>query len=262
MSKLIKLTNSSTSRTREEWICGLNPVLEAIRAGRQIRKVFLASSRRERSGEIEAELRQRGIRVEKADLRFFDSRFHKGHQGIAAVAAPREYADFDDMMAIPPERGEPALFLVLDGVEDPRNFGALLRVADAAGAHGVVIQSHRSASLTPEAAKASAGASEHVAISMVPNIKHAMGAMRESGVLIVGAEADAERTIWEAELSGPLALVMGSEGKGLRKTVREGCDEVVRLPMKGRVNSLNVSVAAGVIMFEIMRQRASERVEG
>lgn len=243
------------SRSRDEWICGLNPVIEAVRAGRQIRKAFIAASRREKTAEIESELRRRNIPVEKADLQFFDSRFHKGHQGIAALAAPREYADFDRLLALPDETARPALFLLLDGIEDPRNFGAILRVADAGGAHGVVIQSHRSASLTTEAIKASAGASEHVPVAMVPNIKNAMRYMKEAGVTVIGTEADTGPAPWDADLSVPVAVVVGSEGAGMRKTVREHCDLVVSLPMQGRVNSLNASVAAGVIIFEIMRQR-------
>jgi len=243
--------------SRDEWICGLNPVLEAVRAGRKVHKVFLAFSRRDRA-EIEQELSGRGLAVQKVDLQFFEERFHKGHQGIAASMEPREYADFDDLIDIPQTIKEAPLFLILDGIEDPRNFGSILRVADAGGVHGVVIQSHRSASLTPEAVKASAGASEHVAISMVPNIKHAISSMKESGVTIVGAEAEGDITIWDMDFAGPIALVVGSEAEGMRRTVKEHCDYIIKLPMKGKVNSLNVSVAAGIVIFEIMRQRTQK----
>ncbi|MBI5848568.1 MAG: 23S rRNA (guanosine(2251)-2'-O)-methyltransferase RlmB [Nitrospirae bacterium] len=242
------------SKSSEEWICGLNPVLEAVRAGRRVHKVFLAFSRRDRA-DIEQELAGRSIAVQKVDLQFFDERFHKGHQGIAATVEPREYADFDDLIEIPRTKKEVPLFLILDGIEDPRNFGSILRVADAGGVHGVVIQSHRSASLTPEAVKASAGASEHVMISMVPNIKHAINSMKESGITIVGAEAEGENSAWDMDFTGPVALVVGSEAEGMRRTVMERCDHIVRLPMQGKVNSLNASVATGVIVFEIMRQR-------
>lgn len=242
-------------RAREEWIYGLNPVLEAIRSGRKIKSVFLSRSRREGLAGIEEELRSRGIALKKADPFFFDSRFPKGHQGIAAAVAPREYADLDAMLEIPSQRSEPPFFLVLDCVEDPRNFGAILRTADAGGVHGVVIQSHRSATLVPEAVKASAGAAEHIPVAMVANIKNAIRDMREMGLLIVGAEAGADRAVWDVDLAGPLALVVGSEGKGLRKTVREDCDMLASLPMKGKVGSLNVSVAAGVMIYEITHQR-------
>ncbi len=242
------------SKSSDEWICGLNPVLEAVRAAREVRRVFLAFSRRDRVA-IEEELSVRGIAVQKVDLQFFDERFHKGHQGIAATVGPRTYADFDDLIEIPQTKKEVPLFLIIDGVEDPRNFGSILRVADAGGVHGVVIQSHRSASLTPEAVKASAGASEHVVISMVPNIKHAISSMKNSGVTIVGAEAEGDRDVWDIDFTDPIALIVGSEAEGMRKTVKEHCDYIIKLPMRGKVNSLNASVAAGIIIFEIMRQR-------
>lgn len=242
------------STSRDEWICGLNPVLEAVRANRKVHKVFLAFSRRDRA-EIEQELSGRGLAVQKVDLQFFEDRFHKGHQGIAATVGPREYTDFDDLVEIPQTIKETPLFLILDGIEDPRNFGSILRVADAGGVHGVVIQSHRSASLTPEAVKASAGASEHVVISMVPNIKHAISSLKKSGVTIVGAEAEGDKSIWDIDFTGSIALVVGSEAEGMRRTVKDHCDCIIKLPMKGKVNSLNVSVATGIIIFEIMRQR-------
>jgi len=245
-------------KQQEEWIYGLNPVLEVLRSGRDVKAVFLSSTRKDKVTAIEEEITSRGIKINRADNLFFDSRFAKGHQGIAALVAPRGYADFDELLETPSRDNERPLFLLLDGVEDPRNFGAVLRVADAGGVHGVVIQAYRSASLSPEAVKASAGASEHIPIAMVPNIKNAIRDMKESGITIVGAEADAELLPWETDLSVPLALVMGSEGGGMRKTVREQCDLLVRLPMRGKVNSLNVSVATGVIIFEVMRQRMSK----
>jgi 23S rRNA (guanosine2251-2'-O)-methyltransferase len=243
------------SRSSEEWIYGLNPVLEVIRSGREVKAVFLSSSRKDKVSALDEEISSRRIKITSADNFFFDSRFSKGHQGIAALVAPRGYADFDELLEAPSRNNEMPLFLLLDGVEDPRNFGAILRVADAGGVHGVIIQAYRSASLSPEAVKASAGASEYIPIAMVPNIKNAIRDMKESGITIVGAEADADLLPWEADLTTPLALVMGSEGGGMRKTVREQCDLLVRLPMRGRVNSLNVSVATGIIIFEIMRQR-------
>lgn len=245
------------SRSSEEWIYGLNPVLEAVRSGREVKVVFLSLARRDKVSEIEGEISSRGIKIKRED-NLFDSKFAKGHQGIAALVAPRGYADFDELLEVPSRNKEMPLFLLLDGVEDPRNFGAVLRVADAGGVHGVVIQAYRSASLSPEAVKASAGASEHIPISMVPNIKNAIRDMKEAAITIVGAEADADLSPWETDLAVPLALVMGSEGGGMRKTVREQCDLLVRLPMRGKVNSLNVSVATGVIIFEIMRQRMSK----
>ena len=256
--KTRKKGQAGRSRPPEEWIYGLNPVLEALRSGREVKVVFLSLARRDKVSEIEGEISSRGIKINREENLFFDGKFAKVHQGIAALVAPRGYSDFDELLETPSRNNEMPLFLLLDGVEDPRNFGAVLRVADAGGVHGVVIQAYRSASLSPEAVKASAGASEHIPIAMVPNIKNAIRDMKESGITIVGAEADADLALWEADLTGPLSLVMGSEGEGMRKTVREQCDLLVRLPMRGKVNSLNVSVATGIIIFEIMRQRMSK----
>lgn len=245
----------SRDKSREEWIYGLNPVLETIRSGREIKTVYISLTRNEKTLEIEKEVLSRGLKLQKTDNLFFDSRFHKGHQGIAVLAAPREYMNIDKLLEIPSISNEKPLFLVLDCIEDPRNFGAILRVADAGGVHGVVIQSHRSVSLGPEAVKASAGASEYMSVSMVSNIKNAMRDMKDAGVTVVGAEAGSDKNIWDLDLTVPLAVVIGSEGKGMRKTVKEACDDIISMPMKGKINSLNASVAAGIIIFEIMRQR-------
>ena len=242
-------------KSKTEWIYGLNPVLEAIRSGRRITSVFISLSRKDQVFDIEKEIAARGIKIQRVDRLFFDSRFPKGHQGLAALAAPREYTSLEELLDIPARRNETPLFLILDCVEDPRNFGAILRIADAGGVHGVVVQSHRSALLGPEAIKASAGAAEYVHVSVVSNIKHAIKDMKELGITVVGAEAGLGRPGWDIDLAVPLALVIGSEGKGLRKTVREDCDMLVSLPMKGKVNSLNASVATGIIIFEIIRQR-------
>jgi 23S rRNA (guanosine2251-2'-O)-methyltransferase len=243
------------SRSPEGWIYGLNPVLEALRAGSKISAVYLSASRREKVLDLQQALLLQGIPAKKVEESFFEEKFPKGHQGVAARIESRCYADIQDLAGVPENKGEVPLFLILDGIEDPRNFGSILRVADAGGVHGVVIQSHRSASLTPEAVKASAGASEHVVISMVPNIKHAISLMKDSGVTIVGAEAEGDTTVWDMDFTVPVALVVGSEAEGMRRTVKEHCDRILRLPMQGKVNSLNASVATGIIVFEIMRQR-------
>jgi 23S rRNA (guanosine2251-2'-O)-methyltransferase len=254
--KTRKTGQAGKSRSHEEWIYGLNPVREAIRSGRKIKSVIISSSRKEKVPEIEEEIALRGIPLKRADRIFFDSRFPKGHQGIAAVLPQREYADIEDLFDMPSQRHEVPLFLALDCLEDPRNLGAILRVADAAGVHGLIIQAHRSVTLGPEAVKASAGASEYLPVAVVPNIKHAMKEAKTRGITVVGAEAEGGGTVWELDLKGPLLLVVGSEGKGLRRTVREGCDLLASIPMKGSVNSLNASVATGIVIFEIMRQRA------
>jgi 23S rRNA (guanosine2251-2'-O)-methyltransferase len=243
----------------EIWIYGFNPVLEALRAGRKIRSVYVSSDRHEKVAEIRKEAELRGVKVEVAGHSFFEGRFPKGHQGVAARVLQKGYVSLDELLSLPAGRNEIPLFVILDGIEDPRNFGAILRSVDAAGVHGVVIQSRRSASLGPEAAKASAGAVEYVPVSMVPNIKHAIREMKENGITVIGAEAGDYPSIWDIDLTVPLAVVIGSEGRGARKTVKENCDMMVSIPMKGEINSLNASVAAGILLFEILRQRSIKK---
>ena len=243
------------SRSDSVWIYGVNPVIEAIRAGRKIKAIFISAARHDKVSEIEKEAEGKKIPVKISDRLFFDNTFMKGHQGVAAAVSLKGYVALDELLDIPAEKDEPPLFVILDSIEDPRNFGAILRVADAAGIHGVVIQSHRSATLGPDASKASAGAVEYVPVSMVSNIKHAIDEMRERGITVIGGEVGAGKILWDIDLRVPLAIVIGSEGKGLRKTVAEKCDVLANLPMRGKIGSLNVSVAAGIFAFEIMRQR-------
>ncbi len=240
---------------KRSWIYGVNPVLEALRSGR-VRGLYVAPGRQDHLRQVIEAAGERGVPIKSVGREFFDDRFPKGHQGIAATRVQRERRTVEDLLDGVEERQEVLLVFVLDGVEDPRNFGAILRVADAAGAHGVVHESRRSASVTDVVSKTSAGAAEHVDVVEVVNIKHAMATLRENGVLLVGAESSAPVDLWHAAFTGPVALVLGSEGYGLRKTVREMCDVLVRLPMHGMVNSLNVSVAAGVLAYEVLRQRA------
>lgn len=237
------------------WIYGLNPVLEAIRAGRNIKEVYLSSSRHEKLSLIEKEIERRKIPVKIVDIKFFNDLFPKGHQGIAAKGSQKGYIDIDDLLNIPVNKNELPFFLILDCIEDPRNVGAILRSAEAAGVHGVIVQAYRAAGLGAEVSKASAGAVEYVPVSQVSNIKHAISKMKKMDITIIGAEAGSELMPWDIDLSSPVGLVIGSEGKGLRKTVAEKCDFITSLPMKGIINSLNVSVAAGILMFEILRQR-------
>ncbi len=238
----------------EVWVWGQNPVMEALRAGRALSVVYISGARKD-AGEVSRFVKTKGVPVKIVGRDFFEGRFDKGHQGIAALALPRAAAGLDEIIGECRDRGVMPFFLVLDGIEDPRNFGAILRVADAAGVHGVVFQTRRSAGITPVVSKASAGAVEHVALVNVVNIKHALRTMKEEGITVIGAEASATMTFWDADMKGPVAFVVGSEGQGLRLTVREQCDVVVSLPMAGKVNSLNVSVATGIMAYELVRQR-------
>ena len=253
--KIKKTERTGKLRSDREWIYGLNPVLEAIRAGRNIKSIFISSIRHDKVYDIKKDAEERKIPVKISDPDFFDSIFGKGHQGVAAEVTSKGYIPLEELLDIPLKKKETPLFIILDCIEDPRNFGAIVRVADAAGFHGIIIQSRRSVTLGAEVSKASAGAVEYVPVSMVVNIKYAIYEMKRRGITVIGAEADAEKPLWELNFKLPLALVIGSEGKGIRKTVRKNCDALVKLPMQGKINSLNASVAAGIFAFEILRQR-------
>lgn len=211
--------------------------------------------------EIFTTARDRKISVQKVDRRRLE-KFASGiaHQGIVAFIAAKEYVDIDDILA-GINSGEEPFLIILDEISDPHNLGAILRTADAAGVHGVVIPRRRSAPLTPTVAKSSAGAIEYVKVARVTNLPQAIEQLKKKGLWIVGAEADGKDLYWETSLGGPLGLVIGSEGKGLGRLVKERCDSLVRLPMLGRVNSLNASVAAALLVYEVLRQRRKAFVD-
>ncbi|HMK48702.1 MAG TPA: 23S rRNA (guanosine(2251)-2'-O)-methyltransferase RlmB [Thermodesulfovibrionales bacterium] len=256
--KIRRTGPTGRSKSDHEWIYGLNPVLEAIRSGRNIRNIYLSSARHEKIHDVRKEADSRNLPIIVKDPGFFDGIFGKGHQGVAAEVAPKEYVPLDELLEVPILKQELAFFLVVDCLEDPRNLGALLRVADAAGVHGIVLQAYRSVGLGAEVSKVSAGAVEYVPVAMVPNIKYAINEMKKNGILIIGAETAGEKTPWDLDLNVPLAVVIGSEGKGIRQTVRSLCDILVNIPMRGTINSLNASVAAGILAFEILRQRTQK----
>jgi 23S rRNA (guanosine2251-2'-O)-methyltransferase len=239
----------------DNWIFGMNPVHEAIMSGQRISALYTC---RQASADIKRLLEavQQSIPVKFVEREFFDRRFQKAHQGIAALVERKTTITLEELINLPVTAKETAFFLVLDLIEDPHNFGALLRVADAAGMHGVIFQKHRSAPVTGVVAKASAGAVAHVNLVKVVNIKHALEKMKQHGITIIGADGSSAHTIWDMDMRVPLSLVVGSEGTGLRRTVRDMCDALIRIPMIGRVDSLNVSVATGVIAYEIVRQRS------
>jgi len=234
-------------------VYGLNTVLEALRAGRA-RRIRVGSRGDRRIDEVLALAEKRGVPIDRVDGAALERAAHGGvHQGIVAeVDAPREYG-IDDLIAT--AQPEAPLLVVLDGVEDPHNVGAILRTVDAAGAHGVIRQARHAAALGGAAAKASAGAVSSVPVATVVNIARAVEELKEAGVWTVGLAADAPESYDAIDLTVPTALVLGAEGSGLRRLVRERCDRLASIPMSGVVESLNVSVAAGVMLFEAKRQR-------
>ena len=240
-------------------IYGLNPVVEALRAGR-VRRLRVGNRSDRRLEQAVALALQKNVPIERVEAAALDRVARGGvHQGIVAdVEAPHEYSVAELVAAAAPE---PPLIVVLDGVEDPQNVGAILRTVNAAGAHGVIRQERHAASLDGAAAKAAAGAVAHVRIATVVNVARAIDELKEAGVWTVGLAGDAAGRYDQVDLTLPTALVLGAEGTGLRRLVRERCDWLVSIPMRGQVASLNVSVAAGVTLFEAVRQRDVRRAK-
>jgi 23S rRNA (guanosine2251-2'-O)-methyltransferase len=233
-------------------IYGINPVLEALRAGR-VREVRVVAPVRDRHRGIVELARSGGVTVRQVSADAMAAEARGGvHQGVAASVEDAPGWSVEELVRA---SAGPALLVVLDGIEDPHNLGAILRTADAAGVGGVVIQSRRSAARSGAAAKASAGALAHVRIAEVVNIARAIEALKALGVWTVGLAGDAPASYDQVDMTVPTALVVGAEGTGLRRLVRESCDFLVAIPMRGHVDSLNVSVAAGVALFEALRQR-------
>jgi 23S rRNA (guanosine2251-2'-O)-methyltransferase len=237
-------------------VVGINPVVEALKANR-LRTVWADQGGGARVQEIVALAAAQGLVVKTTDERHLASLARgAAHQGIAGELRSARAWTIQDLIAA---AAAPALVLVLDGVEDPQNLGAILRTADAAGVHGVIRQSRRAAPLGGATARASAGALAHVRIAEVVNIARALDELKEAGIWVVGLASDAERRYDQLDLTLPTALVLGSEGRGLRRLVRERCDWLAAIPMRGQVASLNVSVAAAVVAFEALRQRSAAR---
>ncbi len=245
---------------QNELIEGRNAVIEALRAGRAIDKIYIARGDVDKTlGHIASKAKEKGIVVADCDRRKLDfmSRTH-AHQGVIAVAAVREYCSVEDILDVAEERGEEPFVIICDEISDPHNLGAVIRSAECAGAHGVIIPKRRSAGLTAIVDKASAGAAEHMAIARVPNIPAVIKELKNKGLWIYGTAAEGSSPLWETDFSGPLALVIGSEGDGMGRLVAENCDFTVSLPMKGQVSSLNAAAAASITMYEVLRQRSGK----
>lgn len=249
--------DSRESSCGEHIIVGRNGVLEAIKAGRPIDSLYV--QRGERSGSLLsliARAKDLGIAIKEADPRKLSGLCAgANHQGVVAVAAVKEYSTVEDIFALAESRGEPPFIIICDELEDPHNLGAVLRTAECAGAHGVVIPKRRSVGLTYAVSKVSAGAVEYVPVARVQNLARFLEELKEKGVWIYAADMDGAP--WcETDFTGPCGLVIGSEGHGVGRLIKEKSDFVVSLPMKGKINSLNASVAAGILCYEVSRQRA------
>jgi 23S rRNA (guanosine2251-2'-O)-methyltransferase len=246
-------------------VYGVNPVRELLRAGGEgVSELWLAEGTAHGGAvaEIERLGRSAGAKVRRAPRPRLDRLAGVDrHQGVVAVVADFRYAELDDVLAAAAASGRPPLVVVLDGVEDPHNLGAVVRSSLALGAHGVVIPRDRAVGVTPAAAKASAGAVERIAVARVTNVAKALESLKEAGVWTVALAADGDRTLEAVDLAGPTALVLGSEAEGIRPLVRRTCDHVARIPMTGEIDSLNVSASAAVALYEAARQRARRRAD-
>jgi 23S rRNA (guanosine2251-2'-O)-methyltransferase len=238
---------------------GRRPVVEALRAGRPVDRVLLASGVGKAAlGDLLDLAQRRGVEVATVPRSLIESEARSGaHQGVLAIVAPIEPIDLIELLAIPLAGREPPFFLALDGVEDPHNLGALARSAEAAGCHGLVVPRHRSAPLSAVAVKSSAGALEHLPVAEVPNLARAIEHLRDSGVWCIGLDGGAEASLFDLQLADePVCVVVGGEGAGLHRLVRDSCDALVHIPMSGRIESLNASVAGALALFEVRRRRS------
>lgn len=243
-------------KTNSEYIFGRNAVSEAINADRTIESVFVADT--VISGSLRvlmAQIREKGITIKKVKKAKLDSMAGgENHQGIVAMVGAKESATIEQILDLAAKKNEPPFVIVADEIEDPHNLGAIIRTAECVGAHGVILPKRRSAGLTESVCKSSAGALEYVNVAKVSNIPNTLDKLKEKGLWIYGADMDGQD--WcETDFKGSVALVIGSEGKGIGNLVRKKCDFIVSLPMRGKINSLNASVAAGILMYEVRRQR-------
>ena len=236
---------------------GRNAVTEALRSGTAIDKIYLAKGETDRTlSRIASEARAAGVVVVEADRRKLDAMsLTHSHQGIIAIAAVRAYATVEDILSIASARGEKPLLVVCDEISDPHNLGAIIRTAECAGAHGVIIPKRRSAGLTAVVAKSSAGAVSYLPVARVPNIPSLLKDLKKQGIWVFGAAAEGTVPLYGADFKNAAAIVIGSEGDGMTRLVRESCDFLVSIPMKGQISSLNASAAAAILLYEAVRQR-------
>ena len=239
---------------------GRNPIIEALKNNRSIEKIMVNKASNEGSmKKILAMAKEKKVIIQEVDRHKLDemSESH-AHQGVIAITSDYRYYDLDEILEIPKERGEDPFFIILDGITDPHNLGSIIRTADAVGAHAVIIPKRRSVQITPIVAKASAGAVEYLPVCKVTNIVNTIKTLKENGLWIAAVDMDGQ-TFYQQNLGGPLGLVVGSEGEGISRLVKQNCDFTVSMPMSGNVTSLNASVAGGILLYEVYRQRNASK---
>ena len=238
-----------------EYIPGRNGVAEALRSGRSISKLYVAEGRTEGSlKEILAKAKEQGIPVRRVNRKKLDELYSGNHQGVIAEAAAYDYADIDDMLALAAERGEDPFLLMLSEIESPHNLGAIMRTAEIAGVHGIIIPKNNSVGLNATVAKIACGAAEYLPVARVANLVQTAKDLQEKGLWVYAADMEGT-SMWKQDMKGPMLLVVGGEDKGIPRLLLKTCDFKVTIPMKGNISSLNASVAAGVMMYEVLRQR-------
>ncbi|MCM8711745.1 23S rRNA (guanosine(2251)-2'-O)-methyltransferase RlmB [Clostridium sp. SYSU_GA19001] len=242
---------------REDIIEGRNAVIEALKSDRTIEQLLVAKGDLEGSINVAIALaKEKDIVVKEVDRKKLDQMsVSRAHQGVIAIVTPYKYFEVDDMLEFAEKKGEKPFIIILDEIEDPHNFGAIIRSAEVCGAHGIIIPKRRNVGITPVVYKSSAGAVEHIRIAKVTNINIVIDDLKEKGLWIYGADMDGKSYCFEADFTGAIALVIGSEGKGISKLTKNKCDVLTKIPMAGRINSLNASVAGGIMMYEVLKQR-------
>ncbi len=245
----------------QDKIEGRNPVLEALKSERQIDKIFVQRDIFDTSVQkIRKAAKEKKILVKEVDRAKLDFMSEtKAHQGVIACVAMHEYVEVEDILKAAQDKGEPPFVVICDGISDPHNLGAIIRTANCAGAHGVIIKKHHSVGLSAVVSKASAGAIEYVPVAKVTNITNTLRDLKEAGLWIVGADMMGDTVYYQSDLKGSIGLVVGNEGDGISDLVKKNCDFLVNIPMKGQINSLNVSVAAAIMMYEIAKQRGESK---
>ncbi|WHZ03276.1 23S rRNA (guanosine(2251)-2'-O)-methyltransferase RlmB [Neobacillus sp. YX16] len=240
----------------QDYIIGKNPVMEALRSERDINKILIAeSSQRGQMQQLIQLAKEANVIVQFVPKKKIDQISDENHQGVLAYVAAYQYAEMDDLFAAAEKKNETPFFLLLDEIEDPHNLGSIMRTADAVGAHGIIIPKRRAVGLTATVAKASTGAIEHIPVVRVTNMARTIDELKERGVWIAGTDASGKQDYRQLDGTMPLGLVIGSEGKGMGRLVRDKCDFLINLPMAGKVTSLNASVAAALLMYEVYRRR-------
>ena len=239
----------------EDVIAGRNAVMELLKSSKDINKIFVEKGERHGSiNEIIARAKEARVvivEVEKAKLNMMA----ENHQGVVAVVPPFNYCEIEDILDLAKERGEDPFILVLDGIEDPHNLGSIIRTAETAGVHGIIIPKRRTVSVNATVAKTSAGATAYVKVARVNNINDSIRKLKDAGLWVIGTDGEAKTEYYNQDLKGPIAIIIGSEGFGMSKLVKENADILIKIPMKGQINSLNASVSAGIVMYEVVKQR-------